>query len=149
MLNKYYAGSQKTEDLTFNKFDNDFFAGKDDNYHLSVCKEILSELCCNLDKGKKIQHLSLFLLLSLVKINKGILDITLTLKDIQSQLFENRRKKKLLTVKEVAEYLGCSPKTIRNWVLANDIPTVRPQPGMVRFDIEATDQWLSERRSFV
>lgn len=63
----------------------------------------------------------------------------------RSSLFENRIGQ-LVTVRDLAGRLACSEKTIRDWVLKGLIPTVRPMPRMVRFDLRAIDRWLSERR---
>ncbi len=62
-----------------------------------------------------------------------------------SALFDNGIGR-LLTVREVAERLACSEKTIRDWVLKRLIPTVRPMPRMVRFDEQDISRWLSERK---
>jgi excisionase family DNA binding protein len=60
-------------------------------------------------------------------------------------LFENGIGR-LVTVRDLARFLSCSEKTIRDWVLKGLVPTVRPMPRMVRFDLREIDRWLSERK---
>ncbi len=54
---------------------------------------------------------------------------------------------RLVTVTELAKYLACSEKTVRDWVWKRLIPVVRPMPRMVRFDMQEIRRWLSERKS--
>jgi excisionase family DNA binding protein len=53
---------------------------------------------------------------------------------------------RLLTTRELAEYLGLSPATIlRRW-RAGEIPGYRISSNVLRFDRGDIDAWLAERR---
>lgn len=62
------------------------------------------------------------------------------------KLFENY-KDKLLTVKELAVFLGVSIKTVRDWVLKRKIPVVRVH-RLVRFNPIIIAIWLAERSMY-
>ncbi|MCB9073728.1 MAG: helix-turn-helix domain-containing protein [Bdellovibrionaceae bacterium] len=55
---------------------------------------------------------------------------------IDLRLIEN-----LLTVKDVAQMLGVSPKTVYEWVKLNRIPAVRLGRAL-RFDKQKIAEWL-------
>ena len=54
----------------------------------------------------------------------------------------------LLTVREVAAYLGVHDKTVYAWVERGSIPHYKIG-GRVRFDIAQVQQWLCSRRGGV
>ena len=45
----------------------------------------------------------------------------------------------LLTVPEVADLLGCSPKTVERIIARGDLPKVKLSPRMVRVRVRAED----------
>ena len=53
--------------------------------------------------------------------------------------------KKLLSTKELADYLSMKEETIRELVWKRKIPFFRSE-RLVRFDMEEIDKWLRERR---
>ncbi len=53
-------------------------------------------------------------------------------------------KERLLTVEEVAEYLGLKPKTVYNLVAQGIIPCYRVSNRMIRFRIGKIDKWLEK-----
>ncbi len=54
--------------------------------------------------------------------------------------------KPTIKTKDVAERLGVSPQTIRNMVNDNRIPHVRVTDSMVRFEPDAIETWIEQRR---
>lgn len=62
----------------------------------------------------------------------------------QPKLFENLST--LLTVDQLAQWLGISPKTIYGWTYRGLIPFERIGPKMVRFRREEIDRWLASNR---
>lgn len=55
--------------------------------------------------------------------------------------------KRLINVKELAEYLGISPNTIRSWVWLRKINFVKCG-RLVKFDIRDVNKWIKEHRRF-
>lgn len=53
---------------------------------------------------------------------------------------EELKGKRILTLKETAEYLGLSPVTLANYVRAKRIPSLKAN-GKLRFDAEELDAW--------
>ena len=53
----------------------------------------------------------------------------------------------LLTVKEVAGYLGCSSTTVYRWVEGQEIPHIRLQGRDIRFKHQDIDAWLEKGKS--
>lgn len=51
---------------------------------------------------------------------------------------------KLLTVEELADAIGITPKTIRNWVSRREIPHVKIG-GKTRFRKGSIEAWLSRK----
>ena len=56
--------------------------------------------------------------------------------------------KKLIGVKELAEYLDIKVDTIRSWVWMKKIPYYKIG-RLVKFDIAEIDKWLEERKQGV
>ena len=58
--------------------------------------------------------------------------------------------KKLLTVKDVADLLSISPKTLYQWAEYGSIPCLKLN-GTLRFDEEKVMEWVNsnEKKSFV
>ncbi len=57
-------------------------------------------------------------------------------------------EKRLLTVSEVAHYLGFSRSTIRKWIRSGLIPFHRLNGG-IRFDIKTIDSWVQKKKENV
>ena len=55
--------------------------------------------------------------------------------------------KKLLTVDDLSTYLSVPKPTIYTWVCLKRIPGVVKLGRSLRFDLEAIDRWISERRA--
>lgn len=53
--------------------------------------------------------------------------------------------KRLLTPKEVSEYLGIKEKTLYKWVYEKKIPYVKLSHKVLRFDKEKIDMWIEEK----
>ena len=64
---------------------------------------------------------------------------------LQVPIFDNSRGR-LITVKELADRLKISTATVYDWVYRKIIPYIKVG-RLVRFEIEAIEKWLSERRS--
>jgi excisionase family DNA binding protein len=56
-------------------------------------------------------------------------------------LFENLIKEQLLTVKQLAQLLNVSARTLRDWTLKRKIPFLKIN-GAVRFSAPAIAQWV-------
>ena len=54
--------------------------------------------------------------------------------------------KRLLTVKEAAEYLGRSEWSVRELIWAGSLPIVR-EGRRIHLDLEDLDNWISERKT--
>ena len=54
-------------------------------------------------------------------------------------------KERLMTMKEVAEYLQCSRSTVRRWVARGKVPHYR-MGVMIRFRRAELDSWLDTYR---
>lgn len=68
-------------------------------------------------------------------------DYVLDLKKIS----ENKRKEKLLTVKEVAKILGVSPLTVRNWDKKGKLKAIRHPINNYRlYRLEDIEKLLAE-----
>ncbi len=52
--------------------------------------------------------------------------------------------KKLLNIRETAEYLGVAEKTLYHWVSQRKIPFVKLSHKVLRFDAEKIDKWVEE-----
>lgn len=52
--------------------------------------------------------------------------------------------KKLISSKELSDYLGVPLNTIRSWVWMKRIPYLK-LGRLVRFDVNAIDLWLKDR----
>ena len=63
----------------------------------------------------------------------------------RAEIFENGIGR-LMTVKQLALFLACSEKTVRDWVFKGLVPVVRPMPRMVRFSTKDILCWLAERK---
>lgn len=59
----------------------------------------------------------------------------------------NAFEERLLTVDEVARYLGYTPGTVRNKVSAGEIPYEKLPSGAVRFRLSTIDAWVSSGRN--
>lgn len=57
---------------------------------------------------------------------------------------QDKMKERLLTVEEVAAYLGLKPKTVYNLVAKGIIPCYRVSNRMIRFRIGKIDKWLEK-----
>lgn len=51
-------------------------------------------------------------------------------------------EKRLLNIKELSEYIGYSPTTIRRMITRRQIPFVHGPGGSYRFDVRRIDQWI-------
>ena len=56
--------------------------------------------------------------------------------------------KRLVGIKELAEYLGISIDTAHHWVSTNRIPSVK-RGGLMRFDLEEIENWIKKRKAAV
>jgi excisionase family DNA binding protein len=54
--------------------------------------------------------------------------------------------KQLLDVKQLAERLRVSPKTIYGWVYRGIIEPERVGPRLIRFDFEKIEKWTSNKK---
>ena len=63
----------------------------------------------------------------------------------EKMFFHNRIDKKLITVNQLAEYLGVSPKTIYGWHYRGLITAERVGPRLIRFDREKVAEWVSNQ----
>lgn len=65
----------------------------------------------------------------------------------EAKFFDNfRGGKKLITVNELAQFLGVSPKTIYGWHYRGLINAERVGPRLIRFDLEKVMQWISNKK---
>jgi len=55
---------------------------------------------------------------------------------------DERQLGRLRDLPEIADYLGVSKRTLRNWV-ENDVIPVTRIDGRLRFDIVAIDKWIT------
>jgi excisionase family DNA binding protein len=53
---------------------------------------------------------------------------------------------RLLTVDEVAEYLGLSSQSVRHMVYRRQLPFIRLGAKRIRFDVAEIDAWISSQR---
>jgi excisionase family DNA binding protein len=53
---------------------------------------------------------------------------------------------RLLTARQIAEYIGVSPKQVYRWVQSASIPHFRISPRVIRFRLEDVEAWLLELR---
>ncbi len=51
----------------------------------------------------------------------------------------------MLTTNQVAQMLGCSSSTVRNWALTREIPCI-DLGSMYRFDADEIAQWIESKR---
>jgi excisionase family DNA binding protein len=51
---------------------------------------------------------------------------------------------RLLTARELAEYLDVSPETILRWTRRGELPAIKLPGGAIRYRAEVVDQWLEE-----
>ena len=51
---------------------------------------------------------------------------------------------KLIDRNELAEYFGVSVATIDRWI-RDGVPTIKPSPGIVRFDLSEVVAWAKSR----
>ena len=53
-----------------------------------------------------------------------------------------------MTIREVADYLGVSERTVRTWVKAGDLPVIRlgPSGKLVRIAADDLNAYVTERR---
>ena len=56
--------------------------------------------------------------------------------------------KRLLTVKEAAEYLGISPKTLWEWSRTGIIPMVKFDGKRVKYDIRDLDSLIEQNKIY-
>jgi len=56
-----------------------------------------------------------------------------------------RRQEVLLALREVARLLSVSPRTVRCWIAAEGLPSIR-LGRLLRFDPGDVSRWLSARR---
>jgi len=50
---------------------------------------------------------------------------------------------KLLTVKQIADYLQINPMTVYKWTSQGRIPCIKLSGNLVRFDMEKVKKWLA------
>lgn len=55
-------------------------------------------------------------------------------------------RRDLLTQREVAEYLGVTTRTVRNWSAAGKLPAYKLGDKIVRYDMAEVDAFLSLSR---
>jgi excisionase family DNA binding protein len=67
----------------------------------------------------------------------------------KSVFFENSvgTKAKLLSVDELAQYLGVSKKTVYGWVYRHWITPERIGPRLIRFNLEKIEQWIASQNA--
>ena len=56
--------------------------------------------------------------------------------------------KRLVGIKELAEFLGVSIDTARDWVSTNRIPNVK-RGGFMKFDLEEIENWIRNRKAAI
>jgi len=61
-------------------------------------------------------------------------------------MIRNWHLKRLLKIKEGAEYLNISSWTLREWITLGKIPTVRQGQRLIRLDLKDLDKWISEHK---
>lgn len=54
------------------------------------------------------------------------------------------KKRQLIDVNELAEYLKITVETLYNWISQKKIPYVKVGSRLVRFDLEKIDEWLEQ-----
>lgn len=54
---------------------------------------------------------------------------------------------KLMVLEEVAEYLHCSPGTIRGWRRTKNFPCIKKSHRFVRYRKDEIDDWLNNAAS--
>lgn len=54
-------------------------------------------------------------------------------------------QRKYMTQPEVAEYIGVSVATIRNWMRDREFPCLRVNHSVVRFDRDQVDAWMRDQ----
>jgi excisionase family DNA binding protein len=52
---------------------------------------------------------------------------------------------RLLTAREVAEWLGVAPETVLRWTRRGDLPAFKLPGGAVRYQRADVDAWLKRR----
>ena len=52
--------------------------------------------------------------------------------------------RRLLNIKELSEYIGYSPTSIRRMIARRQIPFVYAPGGSYRFDVRRIDRWIEE-----
>lgn len=57
-----------------------------------------------------------------------------------------KMEKRLLTIKEVSEYLNVSVHTIYSWVSREKIPFCKLN-GVVRFQLDRIQEWIRQKES--
>lgn len=57
-----------------------------------------------------------------------------------------RRSPRLLTVKDVAQHLAVSTRTVRRWRDSRVLPTPVRVQGVIRWTAESLADWIEERR---
>ncbi|MFC1682888.1 helix-turn-helix transcriptional regulator [Candidatus Zixiibacteriota bacterium] len=53
-------------------------------------------------------------------------------------------QKRLVTIKELSEYIGYSPTTIRRFIAKRQIPFIYGPGGSYRFDVRRINRWIEE-----
>jgi len=56
---------------------------------------------------------------------------------------------RLLTAREVAEWIGVSPETVLRWTRRGDLPAIRLPSGALRFHEDTLDRWMADRATDV
>lgn len=51
-----------------------------------------------------------------------------------------------MTTPQVAEFLGVQPSTVRSWVFRRQVPYIKINNGVVRFDREQILEWVEKQR---
>ena len=60
-------------------------------------------------------------------------------------MYDDKLRKKILNVEEVAGYLSVSVNTIRAWIKRRCVPFIKIN-GSIRFDIEGIDKWIQRNK---
>jgi excisionase family DNA binding protein len=54
-------------------------------------------------------------------------------------------RERLLTTRELAEFLGVIPETVLRWVRRGQLPAIKLPSGAIRFRESDVDAWLEAR----
>jgi excisionase family DNA binding protein len=55
-----------------------------------------------------------------------------------------RKQEKYYTAKEIADMLGVTPATVRNWIRENRLEAIRPSPRAIRVSETSLETFLQQ-----